>query len=531
MPRRRCGFVAEIRGPSLALVLLGAMTFGAVGQEMGQVSVLAHPHPYSASVTVLSDLHNSQVDEFEAIRRLVNSSEMISPGSEAWTILGFDRWLDGAGDSYGVRGFGFPFADTFWLYGLEFAFFKDYDPELDRFIRHDDENLESVFSRWFEQGYVESLHTFGPGEITRVKAAAAVDYFLERFDKPVTVHVNHSKQGTPAGVAPPCCTLLSQTLVHLRYVAYGALGQSGRLASPMPLPDNPLPRAYLLLVVSAVAGLVLAFLLLFRRRNKSRILLLTLAVLVVLPVARLQGTWVDFYRGDNPESPMYNRDLLARLGVRFYWSVSSPTWAGTTGGLALPETETAAGRKTIFSTRRFDDGSEGLHFQRSGNGEPATLRLLSHANLDQLVESAGRSILYAHWAQEPRRWFDSGGIESLRNLAEYRDRELVWTPPASRLLAQAYAYAYVTYSSSTSDGRTVVTIDGFDDPIEGRRSAKVEELSDLSFLCKSCADITLVLNGEPIPDHRLERALIGDDVVVTITGGAESHWSRTELPS
>jgi len=496
------------------------LTAGTGFASEGHVLLLKHPYPYMASLTILSDLHRTTIEEFEAVHKLINSEDLILKGSDEWNLLGFEGVIL-SGDVLGVRGFGFPFSDTFWVYDEVFSIFKDYDPEAGSFVKHSNGDLEERFLTWYKKGYVDALHTFGPGKITRQKAKAAAGYLTKGLPRPVIVHVNHSKSRTPAGVGGPCCTLLNQMLVHARYFVFNKLGVGDGLAKPKDLPNHLLEQGFFILL-GATSFLVL---LLFLRRAagigfriRSLKMILVSIITMGAAIGWLQFKKVDFYKGDDPDSRYYNLDLLRELGVRFYWTVNSDYLDTTVSTISLPEEEASTGRSSIFQKIRFEDGTYGMFFKRNTiNGKAKTLSLLSKPHLEELLQTQGWSIIYLHWLSNPKSYFGRDGVYFLSNLKGYSHEKRIWTPSARELLLQAYAYSYVRFSvSQEKNGVAHLMIEGFDDPVLGFISADAKALANLSFRCTSCRDLVVFVGGSKLSEkgYRIERD--GRDLVVTI---------------
>lgn len=475
------------------------------------VELLKYPYPYEAAFTILSDLHRTTVGEFEAVHRLVNTTDVIRQGDPAWRTLRMDNWAPAQGRA-SVTGFGFPFADAFLFYDREFGWFKDYDDRNRRFIPDPTGELESKFLEWDSRGFIGPIHTFGVGPITRAKASAAVDYLLDHGVR-VRVWVNHSKSVTPSGVGDVCCTLLNQVLVDARYRAFTLLGRPG-LVEPDRLPDGQARVGYIELL-AAGSLLCLSVPVFMTGGRHRRRLGVAFAVAGVALVVLLQLQKVDFYEGDNPGSPYYNLDQIRRLGVRYFWTVTTDYWQATTRDIVLPESTAPTGRPSIFRVHHFNDGSSGLMFLRNTiDGGPRTLRMVSAASLERLVEQHGRTVLYLHWVTPPQGYFDAAGVQALEALD--RERNRIWIASAGDLLDQAYAFSYVEYTVGGTGDRTSVDITGFNDPVAGHVTATLDRLSNVSFRCQRCGTIDLRLAGRSIPPAAVTLQRAGLDLIATI---------------
>lgn len=484
---------------------------GAAAGDTPRVELLEYPYPYSAAFTILSDLHATTVAEFEAVHRLVNTNDVISQGDPAWRTLRMDNWAPAQGRA-AVAGFGFPFADSFLFYDRAFGWFKDYDEQQKRFIPDAAGELETKFRAWDEKGFIGPIHTFGVGPITRAKASAAVDYLLGHGIH-VRVWVNHSKSVTPSGVGDVCCTLLNQVLVDARYRAFRLLGRSG-LVEPDELPGGRARLGYIEFV--AAGGLLCVSILVFLSNGRHRRPLgAAFAIAGVALVGLLQVQKVDFYQGDDPGSPYYNLDQIRRLGVRYFWTVTTDYWQATTRDIVLPEAPAATGRPSMFRVHQFNDGSKGLMFLRNTvGGGPRTMGLITPENLERLIDQHGHAILYLHWLTHPTAYFDAAGVEALESLARARDR--IWIASAGDLLDQAYAYSYLQYTVTESSGGAVVDLTGFDDPIEGHLPVTPDRVRNISFRCRRCADLTIQIGGRPLAAGDVSLTRVGIDVVATL---------------
>lgn len=500
-----------------AIVLLAALS-SVVGvrsraEESSQVELLKHPYPFRASLSILSDLHATTVEQFEAVHTLINTRDEIAPGSAHWQALGWDTSHEPPPPG-SVRGFGFPFADTFFPFSRSFGLFRGFDERAQALVPFSPD-LSSKFVEWDRKGYVEAMHTFGSGPMSRAQLEAVTAWMREHLPRPVTVHVNHSKGVTPVGVGGPCCSLLNQTLVSLRYHVFSLVGLRERLRPPKVLPQGLRPLGYGLFASSIVGGLLLLATVLRRRESSLRIL--TLVALASAPLVVLHFIPVEFYQGDNPDSSMYSLDLVRSLGARFFWMGETDYEVATIGDLAMPESLASTGRPTVFGVHWFDDDSAGLTFVRSTiDSRAATLALLRSESLDRLVGASGRSILYLHWLSTPSSYFNGAGRAHLSTLRKYADTQRIWLASAGTLLMHAYAHAYVAYESERTGTHTRITIQGFDDPIEGRVAATAAALANLSFACEGAQSLSVVVNGTPLPAEALSLGRRGDTLVVTI---------------
>jgi len=498
---------------NIILVLLFSVISTAYSGQA--VHILKHPYPFKASFTVISDLHRSPVEAFEAVHKLINSTDWIIPGSREWQILRFDQSLNKQSYARGVQGFGFPFADTFWFYDKYFGFFKSYDIANKRLIPHKN-GLDKKFLQWYRKGYIAPLHDFGVDSVTRPMAKAAVDWMLQHLPYPVTVNLNHSKSKTPSGVARPCCTLLNQILVHMRYRLFSLAGQGKRLAEPKDLYGHLLEIGTALLFAALILGALAVWIFFFRKKYalKAGVPLLVLAAALLMA---LQISKVDYYKGDNPDSEFYNLDLMRRLGVRYFWTVNSDYWKATVHTIALPEEPLSNGRSTIFKVYTFDDQSKGLFFLRNTvNGKSKTLRLLKREQLQHLVDVKGTTILYLHWLSRHWNYFNEQGLSYLRNLKSFSDDSLIWLASGPDLLQHAYAYSYLNFDGTIEGDTAVIRLNYFEDPIAGKKNIARNDVNNLSFECPGAGSVKVYLNNRLIPDSQLKFGRPEHNLIVTI---------------
>jgi hypothetical protein len=514
------GTAASLRA---LLVCVVALTPNLCAAEQGGpndppiVEILKHPYPYRASLTILSDLHATTVEQFEAVHTLVNTPQTLRPGDRAWQLLGLDRWSESTGRME-LEGFGLPFADAFFVYERNFAIFKDFDETSSSFVASNDPSLEKKFLEWMSRGWIGPLHTFGPRNVTRGKAHAAVDFLLKGASRAPTVWVNHSATVNPSGVGDVCCSLLTQSLLSVRYHLIRLAGQEGLAPK---VPGTLLRFGYLLLATSGVGAMLFAgalYCLLLNRAHLGGWIGVGLGGLIsVASVGALQITKIDFYHGDNPGSPYFNLDEVRRLGIRYFWTVNSDYWQGTVGEVSLPEGLASTGRETIFRLHSFNDGSPGLFFLRNTIGsDHRTLQLLGSSNLDSLIRGQGRAVIYLHWLSHPERYFDANGIAAMQRLSRHFKAGTLWLAPADQLLDQAYAYSYSLVAASGTTNHARIDIEAFDDPIRGRIPADPDRVAYLSLRCTNCLSATVSVAGRTLPPEMVSTERVQDDLVVTI---------------
>lgn len=157
MPRR-----GRLPWVSLLFLCCALAPEGTGAQQSSRVELLKHPYPYQAALTILSDLHRTTIEEFEAVHRLVNTDDVLTSASREWRTLGFDRWAPGEGRT-SVRGFAFPFADAFIFYDKVFGWFGDYDDATGMLRPVLPGILQEKYQDWYARGFIGPIHTFWHG--------------------------------------------------------------------------------------------------------------------------------------------------------------------------------------------------------------------------------------------------------------------------------------------------------------------------------------------------------------------------------
>ncbi len=505
----------------LAVALLAA-------PAAAEVVLLDHPHPYRAALTVASDTHATPPERFEAVHALVNGTDRIARGSRAWGLLFEDPEIDREPAwAEGVAGFGLPIADNLYLYHPEIGIFADFDPETrtprSRVVGGVDQSARA--DAWIRRGWVDALHTGGPGEITRDAMTAGLAWLGAEPHRRLEVWVSHYPPGTPGAIEPDRGRALPRVLrnaVRSGLRVLGALGIREVAGRPTHLRAVPLPRAQRGAIRAwvALAGLgavgLAAALALPALRGRRAPALVAAAALLAAGVG-LQRLPLRYGLGDNPGSPYYCLDRVREAGFRFFWFVS--TGSEHESVLALPE-RSWNGRRTFLKPVRVDDGSRLLAFPRSfaGAGGVRSLDLLGEAELAGLVREGGTAILFVHWASDAPRVFTARGLRGLDRLRRHHEAGRIWVAPTSEILRFHLARAFLDWEVRREGARAIVDVRGIDHPLEGPIAAKPEDLAGISFRADAGEEIEVRLRGRPVPPDRLDVVDAGGSRVVRFRG-------------
>jgi hypothetical protein len=492
-------------------------------------TLLKHPHPYRASLTVCSDTHFTPIETFEAVHTLINTTEFIPRGSDAWGRLFLDSEMAGREEwRDGIRGFGLPIADTLWLYSPGIGVFERYDEAAGRPVPQvvRERDMREVVDTWLRRGWVDALHTPGPGRITREATAAGLRWLEERTRGRLRVWVNHSIEKTPSCIEPDRQHALRAVLRNLARGASGLLYGMGlrkiarRVSWPpeiRPFPPGSAGLLWSLAGLLVASGAALGAGLAVPHLRTTPYLASTAGFLAAL-VAILQAMPVRYALGDNPGTPFYCADLAREFGFRFFWFVKSqPGYEShVEGKLALPE-EPCGGRPSCLRVARLDDGSRVLVFGRGQKESPnawGSLHLLTEEGLGDLVARQGTGILYTHWASLPCYCFTARSLDGLARLQRFFETERVWVAPTSEILRFAAVRAFLDYEVHSAEGRRVIDIVRVKDPARGHVVPSLEELRGIAFALPDDAPTEIRLEGQSLPAGSWARLSHGPTPVV-----------------
>lgn len=439
-------------------------------KEPEPFEVLKHPYPYQAAFTIASDIDSGSVLRFRAVHELFCSSNVVRKDSPEWEALGLSANSPGFDhERIGVPGFGFNFADSFFLIGdpTTFGMYRYLAAE-DRFVedQQDGINCAQLIRQWIQQGQIDSFHAFL--HYTRAQLEPLLKHFYdwcerEYVSKP-SVWINHSTAVTPSGLCPD--GLQPHVLRRL-----------ARLA------------------VRKIAGPFLG-----RRRYP------------------LRHAFVR-YRGATPGSRYYVNDLLAANGLRYVYVNIADIHCNK---VALPERQ-QNGRATILEPIAMDDGVRYWRFERCCGGPSVTrdklpcLRdspksfdssvLISEKNLEELCRVQGTCILSTHWTHSRSTPLADQVLARFRLLRQWQEAGRIWLTSTARLLEWTRRRTFLRCNCRRESRRLVVDIDGVHDPLFGREKLQVSDVDGLCFrLQPSDAQVTIALKGQLLTPDQVRRA-------------------------
>lgn len=517
-----------------ALLLAAATPRPAAGDP--DVELLRYPHPYRAAATVSSDTHPAPVERVEAVHALVRTDEWIERGSPTWrslirdpAVAQRDAWRDG------IRGFDLPIGDSFWLYGEALGVFRGYDPETGRplpNVHADGRDHRELVDEWLRRGWLDVLHTSGPGAQTREAVKAGLAWLQAEPHRRVRVWVNHSIQGTPSCIEPdvvPALQVVAKNLVRIGLTATIELGIE-RLGVRFPFPTAPrsLPEQQRLLLGLLAGLLVLALAavgasLLVRRLRRPRYWIPSVAFLGAV-VAVLWWIPVRYALGDNPGSRYYNADLVREAGIRYFKMIANRggyECVELEGRLDAPEFDWN-GRRSYLRTTTLDDGSRVITFPRThlGRGGFDSLELLTEDRLRRLVESGSTAILYTHWVHAAHEVFSAEGLEGLARLRRRYRAGDVWVAPTGRLLHHEFVRTFLRYEASTETGRVVIDLRRVEGPVGEPFVPDLADLAGIAFAVREPGAIELRVAGRRLDPERYRVLRDGPERVVQLPLGA-----------
>ncbi len=486
-----------------------------------QVELLAHPYPYRAALTINADTHSVPVDHFERVHRLINGTDVIPRDSDTWSALFADpaiaadpRW------EAGVRGFGLPIADSFYLFDAQLGPFTGIDPVNGRRVPNRAGGIDRRvrLDRWFRNGWIDTLHACGTTGADRAAMRAGLQWLVEAPSRRTWVVSNHAFVSTPCGIEPDAQSALEVTTKNVAKLPLWLLSNLGLREMTARWAANPVPMPYPSHQRMALWGFDLAALTLFGMavfslvRGHRRVGLC--AVVGVIGVCVwMSRTPLAYSAGDNPETPWYSADLQAQVGVRFHAFIHPRSYPRPPGGdaLALPvgPWPGSSGRPSILQVVGLDDGSEVLAYPRTGFGRNGhrTLEALTADRLRALIDAEGTAILWTHWASDSGRVFSAAGLAGLERVRALRDADELWVAPTSVLLRFAEVHATVDYVvHSASPGRAAeIEIRGLRSRDGILSAVTIDELAGLSFRVLQGPEVGVRLLGHRVPEAWIDR--------------------------
>jgi len=441
-------------------------TFGVAGG--GRARLRKYPYPYTAAVTVASDIDSASYNRFSAVHALFCGSEVIRPGTVAWKTLGLteeSRWYDRSAG--GVGGLGLELADTFFLIADDTSMgMYRFDPQGQMFREDysDGHNACEAIREWIRRGEIDAFHGFLHYTRDQVLTLLEKFYLLcerEGIAKPFT-WINHSVSVCPTGLCP-------DSLRPNRY--YSLAREIARFA------------------LGPLAG---------RRRR---------------PIYWRQR----WYSGARPGTQYYINDILRANGLRYVWLEAGQDDLPNT--IALPE-YWHGGQSSILEPVTMDDGVRYYHFRRcygkvlAPRGVTVALRtsrvafdasmLFSTANLEHLCSVQGTCILFTHWTHPRSLPVQDGTIGNFHRLRAYRDQGKIWVTRLSKLLEWTRLRTFLKYSVVLESGRLIIDIDSVDDPLFGRRDPRPRDCDGMAFDVPAHeGPIEVRLAGQVLPPERI----------------------------
>lgn len=499
-------------------------------QTSSDVKLLKFPYPYSAAVTVAADTHRTSVELFEGVHTLINTRSRIPRNSELWKKLFNDPEIDKR-EAWreGIDGFGLPIADTFWLYDNSIGAFERFDLNTKKPVPHSHNNKDfrGIIDEWIRKGWIDTLHTPGPGDIRREAVAQGLAWLTEKPHRHMKVWINHSITGTPSSIEPdvlPALNIVFKNIVKLgtAFLSYAGADRLARKIVANPYPSQFPPGQKLvcwLLTIFLTGSLLCVFVSLVLRKPRIFLIgtftfLITVSILYKLPLS--------YGQGDNPKSPYYNLDLVRKAGFRYFWFVESTAGyqSHIENRLGLPELSSPVNRRTFLRVVTVDDGSRVIAFPRNykGYGGSHSLELLTEAALENLCKQAGTAILYTHWSKKPKILFTARGLEGLQNLRRFYEEKRVWVAPTSKILHFHFVRTFLEYDVYRENGRRIINIKRINNPIGKPVIPTLEDLRGITFESEASNPIEVHLAGTPVKRDLLQVLHMEDRMIIYFRG-------------
>ncbi len=435
-----------------------------------EVRLRKFPYPYSAAVTVASDIDSASHDRFSAVHALFCGSEVIRPGTDTWRTLGLtaeSRWYDRS--SGGVPGLGLDLADTFFLIADETTmgmYRFDARSGLFREDTSDGHNACEAIKEWIRQGQIDAFHGFL--HYTREQVMPLLEKFYawsesEHVAKPRT-WINHSVRVCPTGISP----------------------ESYRPSAPYAI-----ARQLARFAIGPLVG---------RKRQ---------------PIDWRQ----PWYYGAQPGSPYYINDILRANGLRYVWLEDGRD--GFPNRIALPEFGNGR-QRSILEPVTMDDGTGYYRFRRcygkirAPRGVTVALRtsgiafdasrLFSAANLEHLGRVQGTCILFTHWTLPRSLPIQDETIGNFQRLRTCRDQGKIWVARLGRLLEWTRLRTFLKYSVIPEPGSLIIDIDAVDDPVFGRQKLDRRDANGIAFDVPSgTRPVQVRVAGRNLPPEHIHR--------------------------
>ena len=532
-------------GPFALLILAswlapsGSFAAPATGSRgVSEARMLDFPYPFRAALTVASDTHAGGAAIFEAVHTLINTEDLIRPASPQWTLLFRDprigrrpAWRDG------IRGFGLPIADSFWLYDPSLGVFDSFDAGRNEPVHHSylGVDFQTIVDSWIARGWADTLHTPGPGDIPREATRVGLQWLAHRPGRPIRVWSDHSYMSTPCCLTPAKARAL---VVLARTALRSGLAIVSRLREPRSdvrrtarpaLPVLPRGQAVPLygLVVLFACGAGVCCVTFVTRPARWRAMVASTGALLGLILLFLYAMPLSLAQGSLPNDRYYCADLVRAAGIRYYWLLlDEPGYhAEIPDRLSISEAGggTAPGLLHIVG---LGDGSRVLAFNRTylGTSGLQSLHLLTEPALEHLLATHGTAILYTHWTNHAQDVFDLEALENLERLGRYYREGRIWVAPTSEILRLHWLRSFLRYESHREGSRMVLRIGDIEDPVNGTLTPTVDDLRDVSFQWATTAPVEVRLAGQSIdPSHLLVRRLEGMQVISITDPGSPAR--------
>ena len=248
--------------------------------------------------------------------------------------------------------------------------------------------------------------------------------------------------------------------------------------------------------------------------------------------------------GDLPGSPAYHADLLHAFGVRYFWNGKRGESTGGTKAPARP-VKLRDGR----SVWRFDRATGVNHavedfdlmLRRAASPNLAQKRprtvvwqpnlldvALSAPRLEALVRNRQFCIFAQHLGNlGGARAFPPAAVAALRRLKAFQDAGEILVASTARLLDFYIARAHADVVWRRAGDAAVLDIQAIDDPVDGKRAPRTDEVRGLSFRMPA-QDLPpdgprIALAGRAVPPEDIFVARDGADAVFGVRWHTVDH--------
>ncbi|MBD3316655.1 MAG: hypothetical protein GF344_12770 [Chitinivibrionales bacterium] len=249
------------------------------------------------------------------------------------------------------------------------------------------------------------------------------------------------------------------------------------------------------------------------------------------------------YQGDDPRSPFRMTNLMRQMGISYFCPTEVVSWPLSVGTYQNPfqaparygfnvlknVAKVALGRaklvlpsNNLFSICLPDSLQDGTRLWRVTRYRPpakVVLRpsrhsfrfSLSEEFIQEHVRSEGYVVLYTHLGlplvQDSEGLFPTPDRKALESLAEKFYEGLIWVAPVAQLVKYFTTHKYLVWEPKRVGEKTVVHIQGVDDPIAGMRDADQASCCGITFYVDHPENVSIVVAGRPLktklypPDH------------------------------